>query len=234
MLLFLEKIFLVKRMEEDTKGPPNYGWHLEQETVLKAMEKQCDIYYKHHTVDFKYYHQLATRFNVPILVISALNALCAIALNDFLAQKFVSILNAILSAGTGVLGSIQLYLKVNEKMTNALRSSIAFRRLGLKIAKEMTLKPAERSAKGSDFLSECSSEFNQALEQGNPVERLKLPNHMMFETMDKKIGETSTSSSPKRIGERLFEFAKSPVIGFNAYFKRRDVEVDIEDISSSS
>jgi hypothetical protein len=48
-------------------------------------------------------------------MLSALNSLCAIALNDFIPQRFVSILNAVISAGTGVLGSIQLYMKINEK-----------------------------------------------------------------------------------------------------------------------
>jgi hypothetical protein len=67
-------------------------------------------------------------FNIPILIISALNALCAIALNDFLAQRYVSILNAVLSAGTGVLGSIQLYMKINEKMTNSVRASTLMKR----------------------------------------------------------------------------------------------------------
>ena len=72
-------------------------WHDEEEAFLKDLEKQCNKYYDYYTKEYKYYNKLSSKFNIPILIISAFNALCAIALNDFLSQKFVSILNAILS-----------------------------------------------------------------------------------------------------------------------------------------
>ena len=108
---------------------------------------------------------------------SSINALTAISLNDFLGQRYVSILNAVLSAGTGILGSIQLYMKINEKMSNALRSGILMKRLALKISKELSIDRAQRSTEGQAFLQECFSEFNAALEQANPVEK-KLQNFL--------------------------------------------------------
>jgi len=179
-------------------------WFDEEEDFLRSMEKQCDLYYKHNTKDFVYYHSLASRFNIPILIVSAINALTAVALNEFIEQKYVSIMNAVLSAGTGVLGSVQLYMKINEKMTNATRASITFRKLGLKIAKELTVARAQRVTEGQAFLSECFAEFNTALEQGNPVERIKLPNHM---SLVKPVDADARSS----IGDSLMKLARSPV-----------------------
>lgn len=124
---------------------------------------------------------MSSKFNIPILIISSLNSLCAIALNDFIVQKYVSILNAVLSAGTGVLGSIQLYMKLNEKMTNAMRASIHFKKLALKISKELTISRKDRTTEGQTFLGDCFSEFNTVLEQGNPIEK-KLRNHLSFMT----------------------------------------------------
>lgn len=146
------------------------GWHAKEEEFLKKVEKQCNAYHSHFNKDYQYYHGLSSRFNIPILVISSLNALCAIALNDFLQQKYVSILNAVLSAGTGVLGSIQLYMKINEKMANALRSVILMKRLALKISKELSVDPGQRITDGQNFLQECFGELNAALEQSNPIE----------------------------------------------------------------
>ena len=185
-------------------------WFDEQETYLRSMERQCDVYFQHHTKDFVYYHSLASRFNVPILIISSINALTAVALNEFVAQKFVSILNAVLSAGTGVLGSIQLYLKINEKMTNATRSSLAFKRLGLKISKELSLGRNERVTEGLGFLSDCFSEFNTALEQGNPVEKSKLINHL---ALPRPIDMPSSPTSPRmqRVADSLLKLARTPV-----------------------
>ena len=57
-------------------------WSDEEEEFLKKMERQCDVYYNHHTGDFKYYHRLASKFNIPILIISSINALTAVAMNE--------------------------------------------------------------------------------------------------------------------------------------------------------
>jgi hypothetical protein len=183
-------------------------WTDEEEDFLKKMERQCDVFYNHHTQDYKYYHRLASKFNIPILIVSAINALTAVALNEFVEQKYVSIINAVLSAGTGVLGSIQLYMKINERMTNALRSSIAFKRLGLKISKEITLARVDRATEGQAFLGECFAELNTAIEQGNPVERLKLPNYMAL-----RAKEESQPSSPsvKSVAESLLAMARMSV-----------------------
>lgn len=184
-------------------------WTDEEEEFLKKMERQCDVYYNHHTADFKYYHRLASKFNIPILLISSINALTAVAMNEFVPQKYVSIINAVLSAGTGVLGSIQLYMKINEKMTNALRSSIAFKRLGLKISREMTLARGDRVTEGQAFMGECFAELNTAIEQGNPVERTKLPNFMALPKAD--LPTPPVSPMMRSVADSLLNLARARV-----------------------
>lgn len=195
-------------MITSTKSRDREKWTDEEEEFLKKMERQCDVYYNHHTADFKYYHRLASKFNIPILIISSVNALTAVAMNEFIPQKFVSIINAILSAGTGVLGSIQLYMKINEKMTNALRSSIAFKRLALKISKEITLARADRVTEGQSFMTECFSELNTAIEQGNPVERSRLPNFM---SLPKEMQTPPVSPIMRSVADSLLNLARARV-----------------------
>jgi hypothetical protein len=164
-------------------------WHDKEEEFLAGVERQCNILNDHYSKEYTYYHTLSSKFNIPILIVSSVNALTAVALNEFLAQKFVSILNAVLSAGTGVLGSIQLFMKINEKMTSAFRSSINFKRLALKISKELSIGRDQRITEGQPFLSECFAEFNTTLEQSNPMER-KLANHLEFSKINIPIAVT--------------------------------------------
>ena len=192
-------------------------WHDEEEAFLKDLEKQCNKYYDYYTKEYKYYNKLSSKFNIPILIISAFNALCAIALNDFLSQKFVSILNAILSSGTGILGSVQLYMKINEKLTNSLRSSIHVKKLALKISKELTLGREQRGTEGSQFLSDCFAEFNTILEQSNPVEK-KMKNFLQFS--DYKEEDDSEISSPQA---RLKSMAGS-IIDMSGWSRRKSIE----------
>jgi hypothetical protein len=167
-------------------------WTDKEEDFLQLLEKQADQLSVHYNKEYLYYKRLATKFNVPILIVSAINSLTAIALNDFVPQRYVSILNAVLSAGTGVMGSIQLYLKINEKMANSLKSAGSFKKLALKLSKELSLERDERDTDGKIFLNDCFSEFNTDLEQSNPIEK-KLLNHMRLSQDDEReklaIGE---------------------------------------------
>jgi uncharacterized membrane protein YdfJ with MMPL/SSD domain len=147
------------------------SWTSEEENFLAAMQKQCEVHHTWNMKCYNYYDRLSNKFNIPILIISSINALTAISLNEFLNQTYVSILNAVLSAGTGVLGSIQLYMKLNEKMTKATRSAIMFKKLSLKISKELAIARGDRTTEGQSFLSDCFAEYNTTLEQGNPVDK---------------------------------------------------------------
>jgi hypothetical protein len=179
-------------------------WHSEEEAFLENIEKQCNDLYDHNIQEYQYYHGMAAKFNIPILLISSVNALCAIALNEFMSQTFVSILNAVLSAGTGVLGSIQLYMKLNERMTNALRASINLKKLALKISKELTIARKDRATEGQAFLADCFAEFNTVIEQGNPVES-KIENHLSF---SKEVIAKQSGSPILRVADRFIRMAK--------------------------
>lgn len=147
------------------------SWYDEEESFLRKLENQCDAYQAVQEKDYRYYNRKSKQYNIPILIISAINALTAIALNEFMAQKYVSILNAVLSAGTGVLGSIQLYLKLSERMSNSLRTGMLMKRLALKISMELSIDRLQRPTDGQVFMHECFGEFNAAIEQANPIEK---------------------------------------------------------------
>ena len=198
-------------------APEKERWTTEEEQFLENLEKQCNDLYKHNIVEYKYYQGMSSKFNIPILIISAINALCAIALNDFLSQRFVSILNAILSSGTGVLGSVQLYMKLNEKMTNSVRASVHLKKLALKISKELTIARKDRTTEGQTFLADCFAEFNTVLEQGNPIET-QVENHLAFmkETPIKNPG-----TPLQRVAERFVKMAKIGISNRNSLDEER-------------
>lgn len=144
-------------------------WLQKENDYLQNMEKQCHILHTKYTEQHSTYQSLARSFNIPIIAISALNSLAAVVLNQFIPQDYVSIVNAILSAGTGVLGSIQLYLKINEKLNNALTSASTFEKLALKISKELSIDMKDRTSEGHNFVQECYAEFTLAVEKSNPL-----------------------------------------------------------------
>lgn len=194
----MEKIKTKVDIDSDSSSMDDRTWTTEEETFLSNLEKQCNDLYDHSITEYRYYQGMSSKFNIPILIISAINALCAISLSDFLAQKYVSILNAVLSAGAGVLGSVQLYMKLNEKMTNALRASVHLKKLALRISKELTIARKDRQTQGQQFLADVFAEFNTVIEQGNPVENTEIHNHLQF----------TVHKVEKESGSPLARFAK--------------------------
>jgi hypothetical protein len=96
-------------------------------------------------------------------------------------------------------------MKLNEKMTNAMRASIHFKKLALKISKELTIARRDRTTEGQTFLTDCFAEFNTVLEQGNPIER-KIRNHLSFMTEN----PVEDPPSPlKNVANRFIRIVKS-------------------------
>jgi hypothetical protein len=197
------------------------AWHEREELYLTKIEQQCNEYANHHTKDHMYYNKLSSRFNIPILILSSVNALTAVSLNSFMVQEYVSILNAVLSAFCGILGSVQLYMKLNEKMTNALRASILMKRLALKISKELSVDRELRATEGQAFLQECFADFNTALEQGNPIEK-KMKNYLSL--VEPKIPEKKMS---------LMDLASSAATLVNNTPRMRSLWNEVNDGSAS-
>lgn len=179
-------------------------WTAEEEAVLREIRDKSEALYKHHLKDYTYYNRLSIKYNVPILVISALNSLMAIALTEFIEQKYVSIINAVLSAGTGVLGSVQLFLKVNEKLAKSTSSAILYEKLFLKIRKELTLDLENRDQDSKTFVNDCFKDFTSYIEKSNPIER-----HQRVK-IDKEL---TNSSSDFSVAEKLLYLSRTRVDG---------------------
>ena len=154
-------------------------WTDKEELYLRKIHHQCNVYHLYYNKKSLRYTSLSQKFNIPILVISAVNSLVAISMPEFLDQNYVSILNGVLSLATGILGSIQLFLKLNEKLATCITVSLMFQKIGLKIGKELSIERELRVPDGKDFLMECFTEFNNAVDKCYPIDR-KLPNHLLL------------------------------------------------------
>jgi hypothetical protein len=159
-------------------------WTDKEEDFLKKLSFQSNLYYQYYNKEYYNLSNLSRKYNIPILVISSINSLMAISLSQFMPQNIVSILNAILSATTGILGSIQLFLKINEKMSSCLIASTDFNHLYLKITKELSIERDLRCSDGKTFLNEAFNNFNQIIDKAIPLEK-KIDNFLILEEFRK-------------------------------------------------
>ena len=166
-------------------------WDNKEEEYLTRLHHQAHLMHTYFNKKHLAYIEQATRFNIPVMILSAVNSLIALTLPSFIDQEIVSILNSIISAGTGILGSVLLYLKLTEKSTQSLSLAIKFNILSLKISKELSIERDKRSQSGQAFLNETFADFQSIIEKALPIDR-KLPNYLTLESLP----SINTSPSP--------------------------------------
>jgi hypothetical protein len=171
-------------------------WDDKEEEYLTRLHHQAHLMHTYFNKKHLAYIEHATRFNIPIMVLSAINSLIALTLPSFMEQEIVSILNSVISAGTGILGSILLYMKLNEKSNQSLLLAIKFNILALKISKELSIERDKRSQSGSIFLNEAFSDFQAIIEKSLPIDR-RLPNYLTLESLPSINTPPSPPATPR-------------------------------------
>jgi hypothetical protein len=96
-------------------------------------------------------------------------------------------------------------------MTKATRSSIGFKRISLKISKELALAREVRTSEGPAFVQDCFAEYNQVLESGNPIEK-KLEEFLAIKgasvSLPTSPSHTTINESLKTVADRLMNLAR--------------------------
>jgi hypothetical protein len=178
----------------------SYEWNDTEVLYLKKLHYQTRLMHQYFNKKHLDYSKTHKKYHIPIMVLSSVNSLFCITLPSFMEQEYVSILNAVLSAGVGILGSILLYLKVDQKMNISYQISNSMSHLSLKISKELSIDKELRSQSGVSFLNECFNEYLSIMENALPIDK-KINNFLNLEDLDKLMNfkESSTPSSPLSI-----------------------------------
>jgi hypothetical protein len=169
-------------------------WNSQQEDYLKKLHFQSIENYKFWNIKNLKYQRISKYFNIPILVISAMNSLFAMILQDYIGQELTSITNARLSVLTAILGSVQLFLKINEKVSNSLIVSMKFHKLSIKISKELSIHRDDRATNGNTFLQDVFNEYNDILEKSGCVDKV-LRDYLQLQNINCDNVSNSTLSS---------------------------------------
>ena len=146
-------------------------WSPDIECVLEAIRQNSVVIANEHKKQYVYLNGLLRYFKLPVIVLSAINSVVAIAplLQDHMLQQEISMLNCGLSLACGIIGSIELSLGINSNMQKELESSKNFYILSIEIFKILSLRPEHRSDLPYDFLNTKYKEYAQLIIESNIV-----------------------------------------------------------------
>ena len=139
-------------------------WSSCQEDVLERIGYNSGLMSEHHRQG---YYQLITQlkyYKIPVIILSGLNSVFSVGLNNYIDQNIVSTLTCLLSLIVSCISSIELYLSLQRRSDSELMSYRAFYNLSLKISTTLKLDREHRQNDGDQFLTQMIAEYQSCFE----------------------------------------------------------------------
>ena len=135
--------------------------------ILQDVKINAIYLSEYHRKRFYNFKSFSKYFDLPILIISALQSSFAVGAQPYLSQGLISLV----SCGTGVLVTIitsaKLYLNINESMNLELKMSKEFYTLAIDINRVLSLSIDNRGEDGINFLNSKCSLYTKLVENSN-------------------------------------------------------------------
>ena len=143
------------------------NWNPQIEDLLNNIRLNCLSLEDHHKKLYFSIKEKVVWFKLPIIILSSLNAIVAVALTNYISQNIISASNCFMSFIIGTLTSISLYLKIEDRLESELMASKEYHKLSIEIFKVLSLKHSDRSIDGDAFLSDTYNQYIKLFERSN-------------------------------------------------------------------
>ena len=179
------------------------------EGVLEHIRINCAILTEYHRKDFLKLNNSIKYYRIPVLLLSSVASVWSVSGTAFLDQEIVSLTNCMLGLVAGTITSIELFVKLDEKMKLAEELSHKYYIISADIFKTLSLRDENRNQSGKDYLMEIFSNYLKLIEKSNILDKrvkdqlLPLPQGLNPISLERTTSgltiETPTSSESERI-----------------------------------
>lgn len=137
------------------------------EGILENIRINCAILTEYHRKDFLKLNNSIKYYRIPVLLLSSIASVWSVSGTAFLDQEIVSLTNCFLGLVAGTITSIELFVKLDEKMKLAEELSHKFYIISADIFKTLSLRDENRQQSGKDYLMEIFSDYLKLIEKSN-------------------------------------------------------------------
>jgi hypothetical protein len=142
-------------------------WTSDIENVLNSVRLNAYTMSEVHRKRYHYLKHVSHYFDIPVILISAVNTIISVGIQPFVSQENISITNCVLSAFCGIIVSIKLYLAIQSQMDVELTTSKDYYALSTEIYKTLSLLPANRGIDGMIFLNNSFQSYEDLVQKSN-------------------------------------------------------------------
>ena len=126
---------------------------------------------EYHRRNFFYFKNLSNYFDIPVIITSCLSGSFSVGASPYLDQGYISLILCISSMFITILGSIKLYLNINDNLQSESDMARKFYVLSLEIYKIINLPDETRGINSIDFLNSKYNMYIKLYEESNLLKR---------------------------------------------------------------
>jgi len=174
----------------------NYNWATswsdDIEIVLESIRQNSTNMSEYHKQNYINLDNKLKYYKIPLIVISGINSVMSVGLQPYIKQHYISAMNCILSLICGIIGSLELFLGIQDSMEIELNASKNFYLLAADIYKTVTLDRQSRNVSGKEYLDSIFNEYIKLYESSQII-RPKMTDNITSIDVNIKIQKLSSS-----------------------------------------
>ena len=120
------------------------AWTTDIEALLHQVRENSIYLSTFHKKKYFNYLHIGNAFRIPTIIISSLASVASVGLNAYLPQTTISATTCVMALCIGILNSVELFLKVADKIESELETSKLYYQLSIDLHKILSLSKQNR------------------------------------------------------------------------------------------
>jgi hypothetical protein len=146
-------------------------WTEDIENVLEKIRKNSSILSEEHKQTYFRLKNTLQYFRLPLIVISGINSVVSVGMQQYLEQSAISGITCVLSLICSIIGSIELFLAIQKRVEGELISSREYYLLTIDIQKTLLLNREHRPLPAKEYLEKIYNTYIKLTENSNLVKK---------------------------------------------------------------
>jgi len=143
-------------------------WTNNIEKVLDKLRINCCQLSNFHKFKYQHCKGQIKWFRIPIIILSGINTFASVGLQEHIEQNIISIISSSISLLCGIITSIEIFMKYQDKMETELAAHKEYYRICIDIYKMISIDRKHRKVSGKDFLEEKFNEYEKIKSRSRP------------------------------------------------------------------
>jgi len=173
------------------------NWTSDVEHILKSIRVNAVHMSRTHKRNYFVLKRMSNWFRVPTIVLSAVASVVSVGFQSYIAQQHISAITCILSMSIGLMNSIELYLKLVERIEQELDDSKKWYALSADIFTLLALDKCNRDGEPKEILQKFYLRYIELFQESsltNINNRDKLLS-LSLEDMSSEVGSNNDAAS---------------------------------------